>query len=233
MIIITGTSRGIGNELAKAYLAKGELVVGIGRTNTIEHKYYKHIHCDLSDANQVAQLTLPHQNEPIVFIHNAGILGEINRFSQQENAVLNLSNVIQVNFFAGVSIVAKLLQTTAPEQALTIVFISSGAGKRPIASWSAYCAAKAAVDLWLTTLMIEEQENGRNLFRCYAIAPGVVDTAMQDEIRSTKKEKFSSHSQFSTLKANGQLVPPSIVANKIIAIIDQPVFDKVICSIND
>ncbi len=233
MIIITGTSRGIGNELAKAYLAKGELVVGIGRTNTIDHEHYKHIHCDLSDANQVAQLSLPHQNEPIVFIHNAGILGEINRFSQQENAVLNLSDVMQVNFFAGVSIVEKLLHTTAPEQALTIVFISSGAGKRPIASWSAYCASKAAVDLWLTTLMIEEQENGRNLLRCYAIAPGVVDTAMQDDIRSTQKEKFSSHSQFSALKTNGQLVPPSIAANKIIAIINQPVFDKVICSIND
>jgi benzil reductase ((S)-benzoin forming) len=233
MIIITGTSRGIGNELAKAYLAKGESVVGIGRTNTIDHKHYKHIHCDLSDANQVAQLSLPHQNEPIVFIHNAGILGEINRFSQQENAVLNLCDVMQVNFFAGVSIVEKLLQTTAPEQALTTVFISSGAGKRPIASWSAYCASKAAVDLWLSTILIEERENGRTLLRCYAIAPGVVDTDMQDDIRSTQKEKFSSHSQFSALKANGQLVPPTIVANKIIAMIGQPVFDKVICSIND
>ena len=233
MIVITGTSRGIGNELAKAYLAKGESVVGIGRTNTIDHKHYKHIHCDLSDANQVAQLSLPHQNEPIVFIHNAGILGEINRFSQQENAVLNLSDVIQVNFFAGVSIVAKLRQTAAPEQELTIVFISSGAGRRPIAPWTAHCASKAAVDLWLTTLMIEEKENGRNLLRCYAIAPGVVDTDMQDDIRSTQKEKFSSHSQFSALKANGQLVPPTIVANKIIAMIGQPVFDKVICSIND
>jgi benzil reductase ((S)-benzoin forming) len=69
--------------------------------------------------------------------------------------------------------------------------------------------------------------------RCYAIAPGVVDTAMQDDIRSTQKEKFSSHSQFSALKTNGQLVTPSIAANKIISIIDQPVFDKVICSIND
>lgn len=233
MIIITGTSRGIGNELAKAYLAKGESVVGIGRTNTIDHKHYKHMHCDLSDANQVAQLSLPHQNEPIVFIHNAGILGEINRFSQQENAVLNLCDVMQVNFFAGVSIVEKLLQTTAPEQALTTVFISSGAGKRPIASWSAYCASKAAVDLWLSTILIEEHENGRTLLRCYAIAPGVVDTDMQDDIRSTQKEKFSSHSQFSALKANGQLVPPTIVANKIIAMIGQPVFDKVICSIND
>ena len=157
MIVITGTSRGIGNELARAYLAKGELVVGIGRTNTIDHERYMHIYCDLSDVNQVAQLSLPHQNEPIVFIHNAGILGEINRFSQQENAVINISEVMQVNFFAGVSIVEKLLQTTAPEQALTIVFISSGAGKRPIASWSAYCASKAAVDLWLSTLMLEEQ----------------------------------------------------------------------------
>jgi benzil reductase ((S)-benzoin forming) len=233
MIVITGTSRGIGNELARAYLAKGELVVGIGRTNTIDHERYMHIYCDLSDVNQVAQLSLPHQNEPIVFIHNAGILGEINRFSQQENAVINLSEVMQVNFFAGVSIVEKLLQTTAPEQALTIVFISSGAGKRPIASWSAYCASKTAVDLWLSTLMLEEQENGRNLLRCYAIAPGVVDTAMQEQIRGTNKEFFSAHEQFSKLKTTGQLIAPSYVAQKIIEIVNRPTFDQVICSIND
>lgn len=233
MIVITGTSRGIGNELAKAYLANGDKVVGIGRTNTINHVNYTHIYCDLSDANQVAQLSLPFQNEPIVFIHNAGTLGEINRFSQQENAVLNLNEVMQVNFYAGASIAEKILKSTAPEDALTIVFISSGAGKRPIPSWSAYCASKAAVDIWLSTLQLEEVENGRSDFRCYAIAPGVVDTAMQNEIRSTKKEKFSSHNQFSTLKANGQLVPPSLVANKIVALIGQPMFDKVICSIND
>lgn len=231
MIIITGTSRGIGNELAKAYLAKGESVVGIGRTNTIDHEQYKHIHCDLSDANQVAQLSLPHQNEPIVFIHNAGILGEINRFSQQENAVINLSEVMQVNFFAGVSIVEKLLHTTAPEQALSIVFISSGAGKRPIASWSAYCASKAAVDLWLSTLMIEEQENSRNLLRCYAIAPGVVDTAMQTTIRAAKKDAFSSCDHFSNLKETGQLLSPKIVASKIIERINEQTQDSVVCSL--
>lgn len=233
MVVITGTSRGIGNELAKAYLSKGEKVVGISRTNTIVHEQYKHIHCDLKDVNQVAQLSLPHQNEPIVFIHNAGVLGEINRLSQHENATLNLNEVMQVNFFAGVSIVEKLLKTTTPEHALTIVFISSGAGKRAIASWSAYCASKAAVDLWLSTLMLEEQENGRTFFRCYAVAPGVVDTAMQEKIRETKKDFFSAHEQFTNLKTTGQLIAPSLVAQKIIELVNRPTFDKVICSLND
>ncbi len=233
MIIITGTSRGIGKELALLYLAQGKRVIGISRTASIEHEKYSHLTCDLSDPKQVEKLELPIGKHELIFIHNAGILGEINRFSAQKKGIDNLNKVLQVNLYAGAAIVEQLLSKTKKDQPFTVVFVSSGAGKRPIPSWSAYCASKAAVDIWLSTLQLEEVENGRSDFRCYAIAPGVVDTAMQNEIRSTKKEKFSSHNQFSTLKANGQLVLPGLVANKIVALIGQPMFDKVICSIND
>jgi benzil reductase ((S)-benzoin forming) len=233
MIIITGTSRGIGKELALLYLAQGKRVIGISRTASIEHENYSHLICDLSDPKQVEKLELPISKHELIFIHNAGILGEINRFSAQKEGIVNLNKVLQVNLYAGATIVEQLLSKTKKEQPFTVVFVSSGAGKRPIPSWSAYCASKAAVDIWLSTLQLEELENGRSDFRCLAIAPGVVDTEMQTTIRAAQKDAFSSSDHFSNLKDTGQLLAPKTVAQKISQRINEPSFDKVVCSITD
>lgn len=231
MIIITGTSRGIGKAIAEKYLSEGEIVHGIGRTSTIEHANYTHHFCDLSSPKQVEELQIPEMNEAVVFIHNAGILGTVNRFAGLKKQ--DTSEVMQLNFLSGTELLHKLVRSLKQEQLFTGVFISSGAGKRPIPSWAAYCASKAAVDLFLETFQAEEDEKPGSTIRVYAFSPGVVDTAMQTQIRSVEKEHFSSIERFRDLHSDNELLAPEIVAQKLYSLIERRPTEKVLWSVSE
>lgn len=214
MIIITGTSSGIGKAIANFYLAKGEKVVGISRTTSIAHDNYTHIRCDLSIPEEITALDLSEvintaQTSAITLINNAGSIGEIKR--SWDLATDHFLNVATLNIVAVQSLCAQVLQLAGHDRVKSIVSISSGAGRRAIASWSAYCASKAAVDLFSETLKAELDEIGADT-KVYSVAPGVVDTAMQTEIRSSTSENFSSHQNFVDLKANDALRDPNEVA---------------------
>jgi benzil reductase ((S)-benzoin forming) len=229
MIIITGTSRGIGKALAEFYLGQGKRVLGIARNCSLSHPNYIHIKLDLNDEQAISSASFPELNQEteIIFIHNAGTIGTIRRVSDQEE--LDLQRVFQINLFSGAALAHQFMQMVPKHKQLSLVFISSGAGKRPIPSWAAYCASKAAVDLWLRTIYLEEIEKGRSI-SCYAIAPGVVDTEMQVSIRSTPENDFSSHERFMALQVNKELRTAEEVAEKIAGLIEQPSSDEIVVS---
>lgn len=231
MVIITGTSRGIGHSVAMQYLEQGQQVIGIGRNCTIEAPNYTHLYCDLSNPKEIAALSLPNTANELIFIHNAGILGEVNRFSEMEYT--DVAEVLQVNLFAGVELLHRIVRNLQPHQLFTSVFISSGAGKRPIPSWAAYCASKAAVDLFLQTFQAEEDERANSNTRVYAVEPGVVDTAMQAKIRSVDADQFSSSGRFHGLHQNNELRHPDDVAKKLVKLITTRPTDKVIYSVTE
>lgn len=232
MVIITGTSKGIGKAIAENYLALGQNVIGIGRTKTIEHLNYQHLFIDLSKQEEVDSIQLSYPtDEEIVFIHNAGVLGEIKRFSDQ--AKFDLQSTFQVNLFSSAQLLQQVLKSCPLDQVVKTLFVSSGAGKRPIPSWAGYCASKAAVDLFLQTIQLEELEKGRTDFYCYSFAPGIVDTAMQTSIRSTKQSDFSSVEQFKDLHMNGALNTPKKVADTIVKLLSINTQKAVICSFKE
>lgn len=232
MVIITGTSRGIGKALAENYLSKGEKVIGIGRNHTISHPDYEAMHCDLKDPGSVSRFSFPDlPEEPIVFIHNAGILGEINYFERLSPN--ELAEVMQVNLFAGAGLLQKLLQQIPPDRPFTAVFISSGAGKKPMASWASYCASKAAVDLFCQTIQLEEQQLNRTHFKCLSVEPGVVDTDMQAKIRTSTKDSFPEIERFKAYKDSGQLYSPGVVAQKLYKLLHNTPIDRVLYSLRD
>ncbi len=232
MVIITGTSRGIGKAIAENYLSEGRTVIGVGRNHPIEHSNYTSIVCDLSDPVSVEKLSFPDLNtRELIFIHNAGILGEVNYFEKLPSD--ELAKVMQVNLFSGAALLQKLLRQTAKDLSFKAVFISSGAGKNPIASWASYCASKAAVDLFCQTIQLEEQQLGRSNFNCLSVAPGVVDTEMQALIRSSSEETFSEVERFKEYKISNQLYSPELVSKKLHKLIHQTKTDKVLYSLRD
>lgn len=232
MVIITGTSRGIGKAIAENYLTKGETVIGIGRTHTITHPNYTPVVCDLSKAEAVEELTFPEPGlEPLIFIHNAGILGEVNYF--EKLPANEPQKVMQVNFFAGTSMLHQLLRLTPKEHPFKAVFISSGAGKNPITSWASYCASKAAVDLFCQVIQQEENQLGRSAFHCLAVAPGVVDTEMQAGIRSISQDAFPDVARFQEYKLSDQLYSPELVSQKLYKLVHQMKLTQVVYSLRD
>ncbi|MDF3029394.1 MAG: short-chain dehydrogenase/reductase [Fluviicola sp.] len=232
MVIITGTSRGIGKAIAENYLSLGELVIGIGRNHTISHPNYSPIICDLNNPESVDRISFPQLNEePVIFIHNAGILGRVDYFEKLES--VELARVMQVNLFAGAAILQRLLNYIPKTRIFKSIFISSGAGKNPIASWAAYCASKAAVDLFCQTIQLEEQQLGREKFHCLSVAPGVVDTDMQVMIRETSADSFSEVERFREYKHSNQLYSPELVAKKLYKLIHETPLEQVIYSLRD
>jgi benzil reductase ((S)-benzoin forming) len=232
MIIITGTSRGIGKAIAENYLSLGEKVVGIGRTHTLSNPNYTSTICDLADSKAVNQLDFSNlPNEEIIFIHNAGILGKVDYFERLES--IEIEKVMQVNLFSGAKILQKLLQQIPKQQSFKAIFISSGAGRSPIASWAAYCASKAAVDLFCQTIQLEEEQLGRNEFKCLSVAPGVVNTDMQAAIRATDISSFSEIERFKDYKNTNQLYAPELVAKKLFKLVHNTRINQVLYSLRD
>lgn len=218
MVIITGISTGIGHALANYFLSQGFSVLGIGRNNTITHSNFHFISCDLSDSNQTQHIQLPDLStqDELIFIHNAGILGEVDYFSQ--TPIASLEKVMQVNFTAGTHLIQKLLTASIPQKS-TFIFISSGAGKSAIPGWAAYCSSKAAVNMFCETLHYEFKEQQMH-YRVYAVAPGVVDTNMQTEIRQVPKTKFNAVDKFIEYKELNTLYKPEEICFKLMRLLE-------------
>jgi 3-oxoacyl-[acyl-carrier protein] reductase len=72
-ILITGTSKGLGNFLANHFLKNGDYVIGLSRTpSEISHPCYEEYTIDISDNAQVIK-TIHCLNEIDVLINNAAI----------------------------------------------------------------------------------------------------------------------------------------------------------------
>ena len=103
----------------------------------------------------------------------------------------------------------------------TVINISSGASKFPIDGWAAYCASKAAVDMLSEVADKEIRLEGVDGFRILSLAPGVIDTDMQGEIRDSDGEEFYDKQTFVDYKNNKELQSPEGAAARIISIYER------------
>lgn len=234
---ITGTSRGIGKALAEKVLEKEDaMVYGISRTHSIEHERYRPLEMDLSDLEALRRWDFGDHEEAgeLVLINNAGTLGSIKPVGKDEDEAIQ--RAFDLNLSAPAILMNKFIKRyqELPAKKL-IVNVSSGAGKHAIDGWSCYCASKAGLDMF-SQVVEEEQQVHRypSPVRVMAIAPGIVETRMQEEIRGTSEADFSSVGRFHESKAKGQLADPQEVAEKYLRIMDDPdSFPEVLLSVRD
>jgi benzil reductase ((S)-benzoin forming) len=225
---ITGTSRGIGKALAEHLLEnQSNKVIGISRLRTIEHPNYKHFYLDLTDVNAITdfKFEIHADAKKIYLINNAGSLGFIKPVGKLDahtivsNYTLNLiAPSVLTNAFID------CYETTDAEK--VILTISSGAGKTPIDGWAVYCASKAGIDMFSRVVDEEQKIKAEHPsssihkgFKIFSIAPGVVDTDMQHEIRSSSKEDFSRLENFIEYKTANQLLTPESVSKKYVSLL--------------
>ena len=220
---ITGTSSGIGKALAEQALkAEGSIVYGFSRTNRIQHENFIHTSIDLSNTEKVKELKFAKHDDAykIVLINDAGTLGEVKPVKRLSNN--SIIDVFNLNTICPVILSSKILQTyEGTEVSIVIINISSGAARHPIESWAPYCASKAAIDMFSQVVQAEIGYDAKNL-KIFSIAPGIVDTQMQDKIRETKPEDFPNLSKFVDYKNKGQLLSAELVAQKIFEVIEKP-----------
>ena len=99
--------------------------------------------------------------------------------------------------------------------------ISSGAARKPYPGWAVYCASKAALDRYSEVLQVEAP-----FAQIASIAPGVLDTAMQADIRQSTAEDFPNIQRFIDLHAEQVLSSPLAVAKQILAYSLSPEFGQ-------
>ena len=181
-IIITGTSRGIGYELALQFATAGHQVLAISRKipqSFVENINISCLAVDLAKEDQlgvVANFLTETWNKVDIIIHNAGSL--VNKpFAQTTQD--DFENVYKVNVFG----VANLTRVCLPflqngSHVVTISSMGGIQGSSKFAGLAAYSSSKGAV-ITLSELLAEEYAAQGIAFNVLAL--GAVNTEMLQE----------------------------------------------------
>jgi benzil reductase ((S)-benzoin forming) len=208
--VVTGHSKGLGEGIAAALLAQGIPVLGIARGPALAlaarfPELLSEAAVDLSDgaalAGWVAASALQDFTggcETILLVNNAGTVQPVGALAGQ--APLDILRAVTLNVAAPLALAAAVVRVKG-DAACKILHISSGAGRSAMAGWSVYCATKAALDRHAEAVALD----GDASVRCCSLAPGVIDTAMQGEIRASTEEQFPNLARFIKMKEEGGL----------------------------
>ena len=219
VVLVTGVSRGIGKCIVDILLKSSDHVVvyGISRSEGsmqyLKELYNERFHYMLGDVTDEGKLRL--LIDTIISKHgkidsvvaNAGILEPV--ASVNYISVGDWKKLFDINFFSIVSLVSLTIDHLSKSNG-NFIFVSSGASVKPYYGWGAYGASKSALNHLAMTIAEENKD-----VKVISVAPGVVDTQMQVDIR----EKFGPESMtpetlkgFLDLKTNNELLESSVPA---------------------
>ena len=220
--IVTGVSRGLGASLAATLLERGFAVLGIGRTShpRLAGERYRFARFDLADAGRVDEALGPAfstlaQTRPsaVCLVNNAATAGPVGTLGKL--AAGEVASALAVNLASVVTLTNLFCRVFAdPVQPRRVINVSSGAAQTALPGESVYCAAKAGMEM-LTKALASEQKLPS--FRAISVRPGVIDTDMQVFARSQSRDVLPSVDLFIGFHRDGVLVPPDVVAEKIVA----------------
>ncbi len=239
LTILTGASRGMGLAMAEQLLQPGCMLLCISRktnpslTLLAETKSATLIQWreDLAQGAAVSRKLdawLTSQANAgfssATLINNAGFIPRITPLSLSDAD--DLAQALRVGLEAPMQLSAAFLRATdnwpIPRKVLNI---SSGLGRRPMASQSAYCAAKAGMDHFTRCLALDEALKPNGAKVC-ALAPGVIDTDMQVQLRGADDALFPDRQGFAGLHQGGQLSSPADAAKSVLAVLARADFGQ-------
>lgn len=221
--VVTGASRGLGAGIAEALHRAGLAVALCARSAPVlaEGERVLAERLDVTDEGAVerfAARAAERFGRIDLWINNAGILEPIAPLRDvtaddfRRHLDVNVTGV----FFGTRAFVRHVRSRPGGG---VLVNVSSGAARKPYRGWSAYCAAKAAVDRLTECVALEEADAG---LRALALAPGVIDTDMQSRIRASPPERFPEVERFVEMERTGHFNSASFVAREILALAFDP-----------
>lgn len=247
LYIITGASRGLGLAMAERLLADHHFVIGISRSaneslasralelgGTLDQWQLDLEHGAQAGALLEQRLVILNADSfaSVTLINNAGVIPSITPLSDADST--DLARALRIGLEAPMLLTAAFLRATQswsiPKKVLNI---SSGLGRRAMASQATYCAAKAGMDHFTRCLALEEALKPNGAKVC-SLAPGVIDTDMQVQLRGAPPSSFPDQSSFVSLKVNGQLTSPEDAAALVLAFLARVDFgSKPVADIRD
>ncbi len=218
-VFITGNSSGLGYGLSGEYLARDWRVYGLSRRGC--HGLSGDLHdrqCDLNNQPGIkpalASLLGDVQQLDIVYL-NAGVLGGLNKIT--DITLEQLNQVMNVNVWANKLILDWLL--TSDIHIKQVVAISSGAAISASKGWGCYSLSKIALNKLIELYATEFEDT-----HFISLAPGLVDTAMQDYLcdeDGVLKKEFPAVKKFRQARGTVNMPSAEQAARSIIEIVPQ------------
>ena len=185
--VVTGASRGIGAAVARRYVKEGAKVVLASRSPEALRKVAQMIKKEggevlavvtdvsieqdvvqLMDAARTAFKTID------ILVTSAGILTPRSPLSEvtEEDWERTMAVNLKGSFFCA----REALKVMEKKKSGSVIFISSGAGKRPAPYWGPYAVSKFGIEGLMLAMAEEVRENG---IRVNAVNPGGARTTMR------------------------------------------------------
>ncbi len=221
--VVTGHTKGLGAAIAENLLAQNIPVLGLSRgSNTaLAERFpagFQQVSLDLTDSvaldawlsSGILQRFLA-DSQSVLLINNAGMLQPVGAIETHD--ISAIAAAINLNVAAPMMLASAVLAASQSVKDRRVMHISSGAGRSATAGWSIYGATKAALDHYARVAATDLSPG----VRMASVAPGIVDTDMQSEIRSSSVEKFPSLEKFQAFKRDGALSSPDECARRLMA----------------
>jgi benzil reductase ((S)-benzoin forming) len=236
-VIITGHSRGMGLAMAAQALREGTSVLGISRKKageslpciaTASGATLQEWQCDLADSEAVAErlstwlASVDHGNvTSIALVNNAALLSTPAPLHVVPTA--ELIATLRVGLEAPVLLTRAFLAATQSwvnDAGWTgqrrVLQISSGLGRSAMAAVGSYCAIKAGLDNFSASVALDQQQLGEAGAKIVSLAPGIIATDMQLQLRSADGAGFPDQSKFVDFHESGALDSPESAAAKVL-----------------
>ncbi|GAC1605922.1 MAG: SDR family oxidoreductase [Ramlibacter sp.] len=237
LTILTGASRGMGHAMAQQLIAAGhdllcisrktnDTLAGLATQAGVACEQWAHDLARPESAAAKLETWLSRRDAAglasVTLINNAGLLPPI--ASLGGVPARDLSDALRVDLEAPMLLAGAFLRATAGWKAQRrILNISSGLGRHAMGSQAPYCAAKAGMDHFSRAVALEEAA-APNGARIVSLAPGVIDTDMQVQLRGANANAFPDIANFIGLKERGALATAQEAATKVLAFLARPEF---------
>lgn len=220
--VLTGHTRGLGAAIAEELLSRRIAVLALsrGRSDGLAKRFpgfLEQVELDLSDTAALAAWLgggalqrFAGGGEALLLVNNAGLLQPVGPAGAQDLA--QIGRTVAVNVAAPLMLASALVGAGTATVERRILHVSSGAARNAYPGWSVYCATKAALDHHARAVALDQVPG----VRISSVAPGVVDTDMQAEIRAASTDSFPLRERFVALKRQGQLASPQEAARKLV-----------------
>jgi len=210
---VTGGSRGLGRAFVELLADQDYEVLEFSRSGSDR----RHIKCDFAEIDQAVAIIEQTFSgvagdvlSEILLVNNVGTITPVGplRFFPSERIIANIHvNLLSTLITTG--IFAKYFQNHDCRK--QVINISSGAARHVHYGWSLYCSAKAGLEHFVATFALEQQKEDHPIFSVI-YNPGIMDTDMQEEIRSVDSSLFPDKQRFVDYKRGDRLADVRKVA---------------------
>ena len=193
VVLVTGSSRNCGLEIADLFLREGAKVYTCGSTPSSTEKgaaalrarglkNFTPVPCNIADDAQVSALFDRIEKEDgrlDILVNNAAHLGVGHTIENETSA--SFMEVLRTNMVGGFMVTQQAVTRFFLKQETrgSVVFVSSNTSVRAIRNRVAYCASKGGIDAMVRALALDLGPRG---IRVNTVAPGYINTERWDTL---------------------------------------------------